>query len=75
MNTALHGRLVLWVVGVAMAMGLVAVAALPDNAGPLVDLNTLTPPPLDEAEDVVCRETGQYVICDYFIDQSVETIE
>ncbi len=72
MNTALHGRLVLWAVGVALAIGLVAVAALPASAGPLVDPNTLTPPPPEGAEDVVCQETGQYIICDYFIDQSVQ---
>jgi hypothetical protein len=72
MDTTLHRRLVLWAVGVALAIGIVAVVALPASAGPLVDPDTLTPPPLEEAQDVVCQETGQYIICDYFIDRSVE---
>ena len=66
MNTALHGRLVLWVAGVALAIELVAVAALPASAGPLVDPNTLTPPPPPGAE---CNQTGNFIICQTFFDE------
>jgi hypothetical protein len=69
MDTTLHRRMVLWAMGMALAIGLVvALAALPASAAPRsVDPDTLTPPPPPGAE---CQDTGNYIICHTFGDES-----
>src|SRR5215203_6834864 len=69
MDTTLHRRMVLWAMGMALAIGLVvALAALPASAAPQsVDPDTLTPPPPPGAE---CKDTGNYIICHTFGDES-----
>ena len=61
MYTTLHRTMVLWALGMALAIGLVALAAFPALAAPnTVDPDTLTPPPPPGAQ---CKDTGNYVIC------------
>jgi hypothetical protein len=70
MDTTLHRRIVLWVLGMALAVGLVvALAAFPASAAPRsVDPTTLTPPP---SGGVVaeCKQTGNYILCQTYFDE------
>ena len=68
MDTALHRRMVLWALGMALAVGLVvALSAFPASAAPnTVDPDTLTPPPPPGAE---CKQTGNFILCQTYFDE------
>ena len=68
MDTTLGRTMVLWGLGMALAIGLVvALADSPASAAPRsVDPTTLTPPPPPGAE---CTQTGNYILCQTYFDE------
>ena len=71
MDTTLQRRMVLWVLGMALAVGLVAALAASPASAALnrsIDPNTLTPPP-DPGVVAQCKQTGNFILCQTYFDE------